>query len=211
MILHKYWKAEYSIVLLVIAGVLLYFMPVPFESTRQAGFISRWNETYNKVNYMFQVIHAHISDDVLKSFERAKTSEEREKLLIQIIKPYLRINTEKSVPKRYRTKYMNKTRVYKGQDYYFDDLFYTEDSKIVGVKDMHEHDGPLFVLMFDINGILPPNTWGKDIFGISIFDEGRIEPFGEGLNMDDLKQDCSPSGLGITCSYYYIIGGGFEE
>ena len=67
------------------------------------------------------------------------------------------------------------------------------------------------MLMFDMNGLLPPNRWGKDIFGINIYSEGHIEPFGKNFDMSDLKLDCSEKGLGINCSYYYIIGGGFDE
>ena len=64
-------------------------------------------------------------------------------------------------------------------------------------------------MLFDINGILPPNRWGKDIYGVSIFDGGKIEPFGFELDMKELKKDCLDTG--ISCSYYYKIGGGFEE
>lgn len=209
----KYWKLEYSIALFVMLGVLLLIMPLSIESTRQANFISKWNEKYNRVEYMFQVINAHITDDLLKSFNKAKSSEEREKLLLQLIKPYLRVNTEMDAPKKhYRPKYMNKVRVYKGQTYYFDEFYFAENNTIVGIKDIHSEnpEDALFMMMFDMNGILPPNRWGKDIFGVSIFD-GRIEPFGQGQDMSELKKDCSESGTGISCSYYYKIGGGFDE
>ena len=66
-------------------------------------------------------------------------------------------------------------------------------------------------MMFDINGILPPNRWGKDIYGVSIFDGGRIEPFGYDEDMEDLREDCSKQGSGVSCSYYYKIGGGFDD
>ena len=62
-----YWKLEYSIALFVFLGVLLLVMPVSIENTRQANFISKWNEKLNRVEYMFSVINAHISDDMLKA------------------------------------------------------------------------------------------------------------------------------------------------
>ncbi|MDR1168787.1 MAG: hypothetical protein LBK53_07890 [Heliobacteriaceae bacterium] len=213
MIWHKNWKLEYSVALLIVLGLILYFLPLSFENTRQANFISKWNEIYNKADYMFQVINAHITDKTSENFENASDPQEREKLLLELVKPYLRINTEKTVSKHYKPKYMNGARVYKGQIYYFDDLFFTEHNMIVGIKDLpsYETKKPAFIMMFDINGIIPPNTWGKDIFGINIFDNGRREPFGQGLSMGELKQDCSKSGTGISCSYYYKIGGGFTE
>ena len=66
-------------------------------------------------------------------------------------------------------------------------------------------------MMFDINGTMLPNRWGNDIFGINIYDGGKIEPFGFDKNMDELKYDCSKLGTGLTCSYYYKIGGDFDD
>ena len=65
--------------------------------------------------------------------------------------------------------------------------------------------------MYDVNGKLGPNRWGKDVFGINIYSQGHIEPFGKQFEMDELRIDCSDKGLGVNCSYYYIIGGGFDE
>lgn len=31
------------------------------------------------------------------------------------------------------------------------------------------------------------------------------------MEMSELKKDCSESGTGVSCSYYYKIGGGFDE
>lgn len=207
----RYLKLEYSIVLFIVLGILLLVMPFSFENSRQAGFISRWNEKYNRVEYMFSVINAHITDDIIRSMKRAKTDNEREAIMLALVKPYLRINTDNRPPKRYRPRYINGSRVYKGQTYYFDDFYFAENNSIVGIKDVKTEtvDDAFFIMMFDINGIMPPNRWGKDIFGVSIFDGGRIEPFGFDLDMKHLKLDCEETG--ISCSYYYKIGGGFEE
>lgn len=210
--MNGYWKVEHTILLFVIIGVTLLLMPFSLTNTRQANFISKWNERYNKVDYMFQVINAHITDDIIKSFENAKDSDERTHLMLQLIKPYLRVNTSKTVPRQYHPKYMNKARAFKGQLYYFDDFYFTENNGIVGIKDLEkEGSGPDFMLMFDINALLPPNRWGKDIFGVNIYSDGKIEPLGQGMSMDELKKDCSNTGTGVSCSYYYKIGGGFEE
>ncbi len=208
-----YWKLEYSIALFVFLGVLLLIMPFSIESTRQANFISKWNEKFNRVEYMFSVMNAHITDDMLKSMKHAKTPQEREKLLLTLVKPYLRINIDGFTTKHYRPRYMNGTKIYKGQTYFFDEFYFAENNSIVGIKDIQsdKSDQVLFLMMFDMNGILPPNRWGKDIFGVNIYDGGKIEPFGFDKSIDELKKDCSESGTGVTCSYYYKIGGGFDE
>ena len=207
-----YLKPEYSILLLVLIGIFMLIAPFSFENTRQASFIAKWNEKYNRVEYMFSVINAHITDDVLKSFNKAKDAQEREAILLAVVKPYLRINTDKYPPKHYKPRYMNGTRVYKGQLYKFDDFYFAENNTIVGIKDIKtdKSDDALFIMMFDMNGILPPNRWGQDIFGISIFDDRTIKPFGYDKDMEDLKRDCSKSGTGVYCSYYYKIGGAFD-
>lgn len=208
-----YWKLEYSIALFVFLGILLLVMPVSIENTRQANFISKWNEKLNRVEYMFSVINAHISDDMLKSMTKAKTADEREKVLLTIVKPYLRIDIDANPVRHYRPRYMNGTKVYKGQTYFFDDFYFAENNTIVGLKDIktESENDILFIMMFDMNGILPPNRWGKDIFGVNIYDGGKIEPFGFDKSMQELKKDCSSNGIGVYCSYYYKIGGGFEE
>lgn len=208
----RFLKLEYFVCFLVLIGLVLLFVPFSIENTRQASFISKWNEKFNRVEYMFSVINAHISDDMLKSLKNAKTPEQREKLLLVLVKPYLRINTD-TQPKRYKVRYMNKSNVSKKQMYYFDEFYFAENNTIVGIKDIKTEtsDDALFLMLFDMNGILPPNRWGNDVFGVSIFDDGRIEPFGQNLDMQELKNDCSKTGTGIACSYYYKIGGGFEE
>lgn len=209
----RYWKLEYSIALFVMLGVILLLMPVSFESTRQANAISKWNEKLNRIEYMFSVINAHITDDILKSMNRAKTPQEREAILLALVKPYLRINTETYPSKRYKPRYMNGAKVYKGQSYYFDDFYFADNNTIVGIKDIKSEKSTdaLFIMLFDINGIMPPNRWGRDIYGVNIYDGGKIEPFGFDMDMNALKKDCSDSGTGVSCSYYYKIGGGFDE
>lgn len=205
-----YLKLEYSVVLFILLGILLLVMPFSLKNTRQARFISKWNEKFNRVEYMFSVINAHITDDIIRSINKAKSPDEREAILLALVKPYLRVNTEIH-PKHYKPKYINGSKVYKGQTYFFDDFYFAENKSIVGIKDIKSKnkEDALFLMMFDINGILPPNRWGKDIYGVNIYENGKIEPFGFDMDMRELKQDCQKTG--ISCSYYYKIGGGFEE
>ncbi len=206
------WKLEYTIVLFVIFAIILMIMPFSIDNTRQANIISRWNEKINRVEYMFSVINAHITDDILFGYEKAETPQERETYLLSLMKPYMRI---KNCPlkRHYKTRYMNGSRVYKGQTYYFPDLFFAENKTIVGIKDVKTEnpDDPYFIMMFDMNGFIPPNKWGRDIFGLNIYDGGVIKPFGFDKDMKELKDDCSKNGTGLSCSYYYKIGGGFDE
>ena len=205
----RFWKLEYSITLIVLFAIALLCVPVSLQSTMQAKFITRWKDCYKRVAYMKEAISKQEKADILKSFKRANNEEDREHLLMNIIKPYFRLDEEK-LPKRYHPRYMNKKRVKHNDFYYFDEIYYTENKIIVGIKDIDEAAYPMFMMMFDINGKLPPNMWGKDIFGAKIF-EDRVEAFGESETLENMRRDCSPEGTGISCSYYYSIGGNFVD
>ena len=207
-----WWKIEYSITLLALIAVIMLFIPLRFENYRQARLIGQWKDQYSKLTYMFNAINAQISDEIIKSFDDIDSAQ-REDLLLRHIKPHMRIHNVKRIPWKYRPKYMNGSRISKKDEFYFKELYFSETQKIIGVKDItaEKDNDAWFMIMFDVNGFLPPNTWGKDIFGVYVYDEGRIVPFGYTSSFDDLKKDCSKTGKGLDCSYYYLIGGEFND
>lgn len=209
----KYLKLEYSITLFVLLGVLLLIMPFSFNRNRQANFISKWNENLDKIQYMLSVINVHAEDGMLKKLNEAKSTEEKEELMLTLIKPYLRVDLSSTPLKGYKPKYMNGLKVFKGQKYYFEDFYFGENNSIVGIKDIktNKKTDPLFLMMFDMNGVLPPNKWGYDIFGVNVFDGGEVKAFGYDMDLAEMRKDCSKIGTGISCSYYYKIGGSFED
>ena len=78
----NYLKIEYTLTLLIIIAVVLIIMPIDFASNAQAEFISRWQDKYSRLEYMFNVINAHEKDEIIKSFKRAKNPEERENIVM---------------------------------------------------------------------------------------------------------------------------------
>lgn len=209
----RFWKIEYSITIFVVFAIILLLIPSNFIASKEAAYITKWNETYNKIDYMFTAMTAQADENIVKGFHRAKTNEQREKLMITLVKPYLRIHEEDALNKKYEQHYMNGNKVGEKDPFYFDKLYNTTTGTIVGIKDIKDEDifHPGFIMLFDMNGIKGPNMWGKDIYGINIFSDGKITPIGSGWNLDDIKKDCSETGTGISCSYYYRIGGEFNE
>ena len=67
----------------------------------------------------------------------------------------------------------------------------------------------LGILMYDVNGKIGPNIWGKDVFGLNIYKD-RFEPLGKHKSLNEQKLDCSKNGTGLFCSNYYLIGGSFD-
>lgn len=201
------WRLEYTITLLIFFAVILFVIPTSLQSTFQANLISKWKDCYKRLEYMQDVILKQEQAKILTSFKRAKTPEEREFLIIKLIKPYFRLNDTK-VPAKYKVKFMDNEKILVNDFYYISDYFFTDNQMIVGIKDFPDNNKTetMFIMTFDINGLLPPNTWGKDVFGTKIYPD-RIEAFGKDLDIQIINEDCSKNGSGTSCSFYYLIGG----
>ena len=206
------WKIEYSITATIVFAVILFFIPTSFSS-KEAGYISKWNEKYNKIEYMFAAMSAQADSEIVKELKDETDNNKRKQLMIKLIQPYLRLS-EVEYPKwRYHQRYMNGKTVSKKDFYYFDTLYKSPIGLIVGVKDVD--DSPVenlaFMMSVDVNGLKGPNMWGKDIYGVYIQKDGSVKALGYDKTIDELRKDCSASGSGVTCSHFYRIGGEFNE
>src|SRR5574344_553922 len=132
----RFWKIEYSITIFVIFAVVLLLIPTKFIGSKEATYISKWNDTYNKVDYMFTAMVAQADSNIVKSLHKAKTNSKREKLMVQLVKPYLRINENNQLSKDYKPVYMNGKRVMPKDNYYFENLYLTHSNTIIGIKDI---------------------------------------------------------------------------
>lgn len=202
---------EVIAVFLLILGVTFFILPMSLDNTKQARLISKWTEVYSEMEYMFSVIKAQTDGYLEEQFKRAPDNKGRTELLLGVVRPYLRIKSGVATSD-YSQSYMNKTPVRENDRYYFDNFYYTSSDQIVGLKWFTKNckdETVCGVIAMDVNGITPPNTWGKDVFGINIL-KSSIEPIGKNMDQDVLKNDCSAYGNGIYCSYYYLIGGKFD-
>lgn len=209
----RFWKIEYSITFFVIFAVTLMLVPTRFMTSKEATYISNWNDVYRKIEYMFTAMAAQENSKIIEDFNNAKTNDDREQLMMDLTKPYLRITELDKLTKNYSQHYMNGEKVQKNDEFAFNKYYVTYSGKVVGIKDIKTQKvyNPAFIMSFDVNGTKAPNTWGKDIFGINIFVDGHISPLGSGEKIDIIKSDCSPTGTGVYCSHYYRIGGNFNE
>ncbi len=207
----RIWRIEYSLTICAIFAAILFFIPTSFSS-KAAVNISKWNSEYNKIEYMFSAMAAQAESEIVQNMKNAKSFNEREKYMIKLVKPYLRLS-DRLTPKKYVQHYMNGKIVPKKDFYYFDMLYNNQDDLIVGIKDIIDKtpDKPVFLMMIDTNGSKKPNTWGRDIFGLNIYSDGNINPIGYGWDVDKLRKDCSKNGSGLSCSQFYRIGGEFVE
>jgi hypothetical protein len=114
----------------------------------------------------------------------------------------------KSDTPSYKITYMNGT--FPSGEYRFSDFKQTYSKAVVAytLYDESQTDA-LGIMMYDVNGEVGPNVWGKDVFGYNIYSD-RFEPFCKNDSVAVQKQDCSKSGTGLCCSNYFLIGGSFN-
>ena len=89
-----YWKTEYSVAVIIIFAIILSMVPMSFYS-KEANFISDWNNAYNKIYYMFTAMSAQAESDIVKNLKNADANEEKEKQMIKLVKPNLRLSYDK--------------------------------------------------------------------------------------------------------------------
>lgn len=199
----------FSLILVVSALVI----PLVVDDSKKIQDISKWRHTYDDVSYAFQsmfidnspIYQKNLSEEISKT----KDFEKIEDIVLNEFKPYLRVE-DKFESKKYKPKYLNKDKVKSGQYYYFDKFYKTQTGIIVGIKWLGElyDKSSIVALMFDLNGELEPNTWGKDIFGVNVYKD-KLEPFGKGLPSYEISNDCSKKGRGVYCSYSYLTDAQF--
>jgi type II secretory pathway pseudopilin PulG len=62
-------------------------------------------------------------------------------------------------------------------------------------------------IIMDINGPKKPNVFGKDVFFMSFSNSKGVIPYGDSLNQDTIKNDCSKGHSGFYCLKYLMLNG----
>ena len=184
---------EVSILFVIFLIVAFLVAPLSLDDTRQAKNTSRWRVVQEDFSNIFYAINTQKGDSD-KNFK--ETFDETLK------------NDIKGEEEPYKITFLNGT--YPSDTYKFNDYKTTYSNAIVAYK---IYDNPTDnikgVLMYDVNGKNGPNVWGKDVFGLNIYDD-KFEPFCKQESISRQKQDCSKNGTGLCCSNYYLVGGHFD-
>lgn len=202
---------EIFLVLAIIIATAAFVVPGLIEDNKKLETISNWKNTFQNVEYVFSVLQVQASQVDNMAFQKANTDREKEVVLYELLKPYLRMEKEIS-NNDYKTFYLNGVPI-KIDDYYYMTNFHSTNSgKVVGLKWLNTPEKiqdkfPVAMMLIDLNGLKKPNRWGYDIFGVNIFTD-RVEPIGKSDDDFYVKSDCSKKGKGISCSYYYYMYGG---
>ncbi len=181
---------EVSILFVIFLIVAFLVAPLSLDDSLQAKNTSRWRNIQTEfANIMYSINMQKGNDDYNfeKTFSTAMKSEIKEP-----ITPY-------------KITFMNGT--YPTSAYRFNDYYQTRENSVVAYKLFSNNtDSSMGMLMYDVNGSVGPNVWGKDVFGFNIYSD-RFEPFCKNDPISVQKQECTKSGTGLCCSNYYLIGG----
>ncbi len=184
---------EVSILLVIFLIVALLVAPMSLDDTVQAKNTSRWR---------------NVQSDFANIFYSINTHKDNKEVEFKYIFEDILSNEIKGEPKPYKITFMNGT--YPNATYRFQDYKLTLANSVLAFKFFENPQNDLQgIFMYDVNGTLGPNKWGKDVFGFNIYSD-RFEPFCKNDSINTQRQDCSKNGTGLCCSNYYLIGGSFD-
>lgn len=181
---------EVSILFVIFLIVAFLVAPISLDDTLQAKNISNWKHVQGDFTNIFYSIDSQKSDENFNFYSSFNSVMRNE------------VKTEITP---YRITYLN--GAYPQNTYRFTEFYKTNKNAVVSYK-LYDtpQDGIIGILMYDINGQVGPNVWGKDIFGYNIY-EDRFEPFCKSEPVSVQEKECSKSGNGLCCSNWYLIGG----
>lgn len=185
---------EVSILFVIFLIVAFLVAPLSIDDTMQAKNTFKWRNVQN---------------DFVNVFYSINTDREENKTAFSETFTKVLDNDIKNDMNSYRITFMNGT--YPSDTYRFSEFKNTYANATLAVK-LYEEEQPQGLkglLMYDVNGKSGPNVWGKDVFGMNIYDD-RFEPFCKSEPIINQKQDCSKNGTGLCCSSYYLMGGSFD-
>ena len=184
---------EVSILFVIFLIVAFLVAPLSLDDTMQAKNTSRWRSVQQDFINIYYSINTQKDQNELNFTDALNTI----------------VNSEiKDDISSYKITFMNGT--FPNNTYRFKDFKTTYSNATLAVKLFDTpQDNKLGMLMYDVNGKVGPNVWGKDVFGMNIYDD-KFEPFCKSESMSYQKQDCSKNGTGLCCSNYYLIGGSFD-
>lgn len=184
---------EVSILFVIFIIVAFLVAPLSIDDTVQAKNTSKWRVVQQEFTNIYSSMNSDNNETSLPfsaNFETMINNDIKES-----IKPYKIKLMNHSIPERLYT---------------FNDYKSTFSGATIAFKFFDEPiENIIGVVMYDVNGKTGPNVWGKDVFGLNLY-EDYFEPLGKTKPIGIQRQDCSKEGSGKYCSNYYLIGGGFD-
>ncbi len=184
---------EVSILFVIFLIVAFLVAPMSLDDSMQAKNTSRWRNVQADFSNIIYTVNANSESEEYDFGENFKSV-----ISSQIKEPV----------SAYKVSFMNGT--YPNATYRFNDFYLTYSGAVLSYKLYGElQDGVAGMLMYDVNGSVGPNVWGKDVFGMNIYPD-KFEPFCQNDPISIQRQECAKDGTGLCCSNYYLVGGSIK-
>ena len=203
---------EIMIVVCLLVTTVILCLPTIFNNSKEARIIASWKRLFLEAQTNFEVFN--VSDAERIRLICKSDLQDKEPDIFKIISPYLNVDLSKDTKslKSYHYRFKNGSQIPMQSNIFTKQFFYQENGNIVGFKWLNcncSQTTPCAAVLFDMNGIKPPNRIGRDIFGIYLY-KNRIAAFGEDeTDGDKLERECRGHTSGMSCSEYYLRGGKF--
>lgn len=208
--------AEIVVIVFITIVIFCIFLGKTFGISQQSDIIYNWKKALASAQYSYNVILLTQKNKLLETMQEESTK--RNTTILNIFKDTLNTDTVVKIDaqkpfKNYKYRFLNGKQVPIESKYYASNFTYSPDGRImVGLnwmnQDCFETEDLCGVLVFDMNGVNPPNRFGLDVFGVNIYKD-RLEPFGTGLSYEENQRNCRRLETGVTCSRFYLMGGQF--
>ena len=196
------------IFLLIVLSAILF--PLNLIDKNQAQRIALWKSFYPQLEYSFELMKKD-EPDFLKAYEsdtRLNGTAFFDEFANYLNKDFF-LDTKNY--HKYRHKFFNGKIINLASKYRANRFLKLKNGMILSFSEIdraNDKNSPIGFIFVDLNGEKSRNLIGRDVFVVKIFPD-RLEPFGSGLSIQEMKEDCSPVGSGLDCAAYYLIGGSF--
>ena len=146
---------EVSILFVIFLIVAFLVAPLSLDDSLQAKNASRWRNVQSDFANIFYSINTQKEDENF-DFNKAFTS--------------VMSGEIKGDAQPYKITFLNGQ--FPNSTYRFNDFKLTQTNSVVSYK-LYDtpQNGVLGLLMYDVNGSVGPNVWGKDVFGLNIYSD----------------------------------------
>jgi len=201
---------EIALVVFLIVVLAAVLFPLNIIDRNQAQRIATWKSFYPQLLYGFDLMQKDIPN-----FLNAYKYDTKLSGTIFFDKFVSYMNSDFYLKEKdylkYRHKFYNGKIVNRYSKYRANEFVKLKNGMILAFAETDRQENaelPIGFLFVDLDGKCSRNLIGRDVFVVKMFAD-HLEPFGYGLSIQDMKEDCSPVGSGLDCAAYYLLGGSF--
>jgi len=201
---------EIALVIFLFAVLAAILFPLNIIDRNQAQRIALWKSFYPQLLYAFDLMKKD-EPDFMNAYQT--NTDLSGTLFFDEFLKYMNKDSDlkKNDYYKYKHKFFNGKIINRESKYRANRFVKLKNGMVIAFSETgrkNDAENPIGFLFVDVEGKYFCNLIGRDVFVVKMFAD-RIEPYGYGLSIQDMKEDCSPVGSGLDCAAYYLLGGSF--